>query len=236
MNTLLLNDNLAVNIEDQDDFIDKLISGWEFYLPDHKLAERILKLNDQIGDEYFRERYWNLQNNNDEDLDLKNVERDQEINENFNNPVWHKDIFNQIKSILFHDEESPDYSHKEDVTLFRKYISERMYNHLAMLSRSPHAKKGGAFSIWDDVALEISGKIGLGLYFSDQISGDDRAEIEGVLKELAENFEEWLIDKKVGRFSATFAVVVSIERSNESSPGNKLILVNDVRNKRVLTA
>lgn len=231
MPQLQIQETVKIQPKSQEDFINQLLLQWKFYLPKQALAERILLINDKIGDQYFKERYRNICNKKEDTSDLRATESEinAQIRENLDNPSWHQRVLKQIKSILFHDDEvSSGAGDNETIQFFRKYISERIYNHLAMLARSPHARKGGAFSLREDFALEIAGKIGLGLYFSDRISSELRAEIEDILFYLAEDFENWFIEDKRGHFSATFGEVYSFERRNENSSGKTLILHADI--------
>lgn len=217
-------------LKPKDDRINKIISHWTFFQPKIEIVERILVLNDKLGTEYFQKEYNNL-------LERENHLDDKEFEKNLHDFRWHRRLFAQISEVIFHDDKKNRImSDKEFLSFSQKYISERIYNHLAMLARSPHAEKGGAFSLREELTEEFAENIGLGLYLTDKISGELRAEVESVLYALAENFEEWFIDERQGHFPTLFGDVFSSEKLEGNRRKPALILSPDVRKGKASAA
>jgi hypothetical protein len=85
-----------------------------------------------------------------------------------------------------------------------------MYDHLAMLCRSPHARKGGDFSLKQEFTRGIASKIGLGMYFEKETEPEHIEAVENALHRLAENFESWFEKERGGFLEATFGEVCSL--------------------------
>lgn len=222
--------------------VDNLIKKWKFFLPKIDSVQRILSLNERIGDEYFQKEYKNLLR---KEGDFSESEKDVQFEENLKNPSWHKMLFDRISQIMFHYESEEGQRHsamsdEEFLSFSRKHISERIYNHLAMLARSPHTAKGKSFSLREELTEELAEKIGLGMYLTDNISAKLKVEVQNVLYELAEDFEQWFVDEKKGRFSTIFGEIYSVEKWSEISSdkkiGNALVLSPDVRQGRTFVA
>lgn len=218
--------------------VGNLIANWKFFSPKMAIVKKILTLNEKIGDEYFQSKYKDLL---EKEGNVYNHEVVSKFEENLKNLSWHNRLYSQISKILFHDDNRKSgMSDEEFLSFSQKYISERIYNHLAMLSRSPHAEEEGSFSLREELTEELAENIGLGLYLTDKISSDLRAETEHVLYELAENFENWFVNEKKGRFSTVFGEVCSPEVlsrfSPNESPGSILVLDPDVKQGKTFSA
>ena len=197
-----------------DDVVEQVISEWIFFSPSPELTRLILVQNDKLGSEYFRKQ---LQ------LGTGLVERQ-----------WENFLPGLQKAfdILFHkseQKESERQSDEEIISGFQAFFSERIFNHLAMLSRTPYARSG-TYSIKEELTMELAEKIGLGLYLHEKTPLDLRDETEIILLRLAGEFQYWLIEEHQGVFRTVWGSMLSVDRKDlRSDPSdNSVILVPDV--------
>lgn len=203
----------------------EFLEEWKFFAPSTDLTRAILQLNDELGGEYFDREYEKL----------AAVEGDITA---FEEPIkdgnWFRWLFQQVSEILFHrGEERAErsvQSEEEAVSFFQAFISERVFNHLAMLSRSHHAKRGKPFSIREELTKGVAEKIGLGLYLHQKTPPDLRAKAEEVLLWLAREFQCWFIEEYGGMFNATWGPIHDFSKDiiSEGNDAHSLILITDM--------
>lgn len=164
---------------------------------------KILSLNHELGEELIESQLAALES---EESDVKMIEvSENEISEN-----WLHTIINRVSSILFHEEEPSDetnLSEDELVVLFQKTVSEKIYDRLSLLSLSPHAKKGGTFSLTEELTKGIAEEVGLGLYRREETREKLRTEAEATLLNLAVAFQDWLLGEWNGVYPAGWGEV-----------------------------
>jgi hypothetical protein len=211
----------ALHVED-DDLVEQLISDWIFFSPSPELTQLILAQNDKLGNEYFKQQY-----------------------PTGTGPVGgHSNSLvpglQKAFDILFHKSEQKELeqeSEEQIVSGFQAFFSERIFNHLAMLSRTPYASSG-TFSIKEELTIELAEKIGLGLYLHEKTSPDLRDETESILLRLAGEFQYWFIEKHHGVFRTVWGSMLSLENEElrREIDHNSLILVPDVEGTSTLLA
>jgi len=182
--------------------VEHFLAGIRFFPTPHRIAEKILSLNHQLGEELVESQLAALPG---EESDLKIEVSENEINEN-----WFEAIINRVSSILFHEEEPSEerkLSQDELVILFQKTVSEKIYDNLSLLSLSPHAKKGGTFSLTEELTKGIAEDVGLGLYLHEETREELRAEAEATLLDLAVEFQNWLLEEWGGVYPASWGEI-----------------------------
>ena len=209
---------------EEEALVEELISDWTFFVLSPGLTKTILVLNDKLGSEYFNAEYEKLAASEGDNSDSEELVA---------SDSWFRERFQQVSEILFHggeQTEHPVQSEEEVLSFFQAFISERIFNHLAMLSRSPHARKGRPFSIREELTKEVAEKIGLGLYLHHEIPSDLRAKAEEVLLGLAFEFQRWFIEEHRGVFFTTWGTLYAVDRKRDSGDDYEgtLILEPDV--------
>jgi hypothetical protein len=199
---------------EEDDLVKQLILDWIFFSPSPELVRLILAQNDKLGSEYFK---------NQCHIGTEPVEG---LSKDLLQGPW------KAFDILFHkskQKESGSQSEKEIISSFQAFFSERIFNHLAMLSRTPYARSG-TFSIREELTIELAEKIGLGLYLHEKTSPDLRDETENILLRLAGEFQYWFIEEHKGVFHTVWGSMLSVAREElkEEISDNTIILVPDV--------
>jgi len=199
---------------EENDLVEQLISNWTFFSPSPELIRIILLQNDKLGSDYFHKHYQS---------GIDSIFEDSE------NPLQ---ALQKAADILFHRSglrEPESQSEGEIISGFQAFFSERIFNHLAMLSRTPYARSG-TYSIREELTIEIAGKIGLGLYLHEKTSNDLRDETEKILVQLAREFQYWFVKEHQGIFHTVWGSILSVDK--ESLRGeicdNSIILVLDV--------
>jgi hypothetical protein len=199
----------------------ELLHRWKFFRPSPDLVRDVLRLNDKLGGAYFEGEYAALdarEGGGSGEEPVKDVN-------------WFRWLFRQASDAISHGEdegtERRGESEEDELSFFRASISERVFNHLAMLARSRHAAQGGAFSIREELTAELAEKIGLGLYLHRKTSSELRAEAESVLLRLAGEFQHWLVVLKGGRFGTTWGQIYA--------SGNRVVGVGDDSLNLILT-
>lgn len=184
--------------DSEDEAVEHFLARIQFFRTPHEVAEKILLLNQELGEELIESQLAALAS---EESDAKMIEvSENEISEN-----WLQTIINRVSSILFHEEEPSDemnLSQDELVVLFQKTVSEKIYDRLSLLSLSPHAKGGGTFSLTHELTKGIAEDIGLGLYRHEKTRGELRTQAEATLLELAVEFQRWLLGEWNGVYPA----------------------------------
>ena len=219
----------STSTEEAVDLIDESVIGqylyqWRFFSPSVDLTKRIWQLNDRLGTDYFDNELKKLTEHEPEMPELSEATED---------PNWLKRILARVSEIVFHEDErsggDSNLSDDEFTALLQKVISERIYNHLAMLFRSPHAKKGGAFSVREELTEGMVEKIGLGLCLHAKTNDILRADCEAALNDLAAEFQKWFIEEEKGMYPTVWGEICA---SNVEMPQNGrsvLILEPDVQ-------
>lgn len=206
-----------------DRLFDSQLLRWKFFLPSVELTKRIWQLNDALGTEYFEREFQRLTKDEPEVPELA-----QEVTED---PNWLQRIVSKVSEIVFHKDEDTDsqkLSDEEFVAVLQKVISERIYNHLAMLFRSPHARKGGAFSLQKELTRGMVEKLGLGLSLNRKTNSAVRADCEVALNDLADEFQKWFVVKQKGAYSTVWGEVYSSAKNVPQNGEPVLILTPDV--------
>jgi hypothetical protein len=187
------NDYQDVILEEKD--LNDFLAAIRFFPTPPHVATRILRLNQELGDSFI----------DAEIADLSQVDSGEaEMFERTEN--WVNRIIKSVSSVLFHEEhgsiEHEDAS-SEELSLFQKTVSERIYDHLSFLSLSPHAKSGGVFSLREELTEGIAEDLGLGVYRHDsKISEDFGTQVHAALCDLACEFQRWLVNERSGLYSA----------------------------------
>jgi len=168
------------------------LAEWRFFPPPEDIVREILRLSDKLVDNHL-----DYETAQEEDLELEG----EEINELADkNPSWFREVFNEVSEILFHgskESQRDDFENgTESISYYQSLVGERIYNHLARLCRSSYARRGGSFSIREELTDEIAGKIGMGLYLRLDQNDELRQECNRVLFYLALSFQNWLIERK----------------------------------------
>ena len=204
-----------LNYVDEEELVEQLISDWTFFLPSAELTSLILSQNDKLGSEYFSKEYKTFRTSVPEQTD-----------ENILAQSLHK-----AADILFHESvESSRQSEEEIIATFQAFFSERIFNHLARLSRTPYAKTG-IFSINEELTIELAEKIGLGLYLHEKTSPQLREETEEILLKLALEFQRWFLHAHRGVFFAIWGSMFSVDKKGlrDEIQGNSIVLIPDVK-------
>ena len=199
---------------EENDLVEQLISNWTFFSPSPELIRIILLQNDKLGSDYFHKHYQS---------GIDSIFEDSE------NPLQ---ALQKAADILFHRSglrEPESQSEGEIISGFQAFFAERIFNHLAMLSRTPYARSG-TYSIREELTIEIAGKIGLGLYLHEKTSNDLRDETEKILVQLAREFQYWLVKEHQGIFHTVWGSIISVDKESlrGESCDNSIILVPDV--------
>ncbi len=213
-----------LSFAEQEDLVEELISDWKFFVLSSELTSAVLSLNNELGESYFKSEYEKLAAPDGEDPleQLLHEENWSTTREKLSTTLLHN----------VHDEgdRPTTLSDEEVLSFFQALVSERIFNHLAMLSRTNHARKGRFFSIREELTNEIAEKIGLGLGLHHRTTPELRAKTQKVLLALAFEFQNWLIQEHRGIFYTTWGTVYSEKRkpSLEGDVENRLILQPDV--------
>lgn len=167
--------------------LEQQLAKWKFFPPPADIVEEILELNEKLVDNHL-----NQEEGLESDARESNELADQDGR-------WFKRVFKEASEILFRDSGRPvgnGSDEGESFSYYQSVVGERIYNHLAMLARSPYAKQGGSFSIREELTEELAGKIGLGLYLRLDENDALREKCNRVLFNLALSFQNWLIERK----------------------------------------
>lgn len=211
--------------------VEDFISKYKFFSPHEETAARILRLNEELSDSHIEKEL--------ESLPPLDVElREDEVNEAGVSVRWFSAIVDRVSAILFHDDEASServaLTEEEARYFFQKNLSERIYNRLSMLSRTPHARKQRPFSIREELTEGIAVNIGLGLYRHDAIPDSLRERAEAALLDLAWEFQDWLVHQREGVYNAPWGQVraegVKVAESN-GRPLALVVLVPDVESR-----
>jgi hypothetical protein len=208
--------------------VDTLLARWRFFLPSDELVGRILEMNDKLGSDYFEKLVETTSAR--ENTDLSSEE------EPIQSVLWYRWLFYQLSEVLFHRSDTDkrtSLSDEESGRLFQRFLSERIYNHLAMLSRTDYAKRGNAFSIKEELTEELAEKVGLGLYLSSDTNVELRDEIEKLLMEMAFAFQQWLVVDQQGTYTTTWGTICTPQKRDEfileESESEPVVLTPDVQ-------
>lgn len=168
------------------------LAEWRFFPAPEALVKEILLLSDKLV-----ENHLDYEAAQEEDLELEGEEANELADKD---PSWFREVLNEVSEILFHgskESERGNFENRtESISYYQSLIGERIYNHLARLSRSAYARRGGSFSIREELTEELAGKLGLGLYLRLDQNHELRQECNRVLFYLALSFQNWLIERK----------------------------------------
>ena len=213
-----------------DPLIAALLKEWRFFVADEPLAFRMLRLRHELGDSYFDHEYASFKaqaSSYESREDLAEASDLLEKNPEQKGLLQH--LFDQLSAVLGFgsDDEKSD---NESVTLYRSFMSETIYDHLAMLARSPHTMRGGAFSIRKELTVGIAEEIGLGLYLSPEINEELHHRTETALLQLASDYQKWLLYEKQGMCETTWGNIYTSDRelTEDQRKSRPLILTPDV--------
>lgn len=207
-----------------DILLESQLSQWRFFEPPAPIVEQILELNERLVESHLEHEEQSLKDQ-EEPIDSDVAEEPSRLNQ----------FFAEAADILFHDRGNDQRDNmvnsNQPITYFQSIIGERIYNHLAMLSRSPHAKEGGTFSIREELTEELAGKIGLGLYLRLNTDDELRKETNYVLLNLALEFQNWLLEERREVYFAPWGVVCTPNKGKALKDLNdrpRLLLSPDV--------
>lgn len=178
--------------------LEQFLSQWRFFDPPALIVEEILRLNERL-----------VENHLDQDEILRETDESFVLDQS-QDSAWFKRVFAEAAETLFHNSTNRGnrvQNERQPLSYFQSFIGERIYNRLAMLSRTPHARGGGAFSIREELTEELAGKIGLGLYLRLDSDNELRNECDHVLLGLASEFQGWLVKERNGFYFAPWGVV-----------------------------
>jgi hypothetical protein len=211
--------------------VEEFLNSVRFFTTPRPIAQKILLLNQELGDSVFDSEIAALSS-------PQTLPSEQPVFER--NETWVNTIIKKISSVLFHEEEpSPEQADVagEEVSFFQKTVSERIYDHLSLLSLSPHAKKGKPFSINEELTDGIAEDLGLGVYRQSHIPEELRRRAELALYDLAGEFQRWLIEDRGGVYSTGWGEIRATSLRNEASPSSRAViwLEPDVQRYQVVT-
>lgn len=212
-----------------DHLVDTLIEEWKFFTPKEPVVIKILALREELGDSYLEHEYQSFEAQASDFESHADLQEASALLEQISpRKGLLQQLFDQVSSIFgFASDED---SRNESVALYQSFISETIYDHLAMLGRSPGTMNGHSFSIRQELTEGIAEEIGLGLYLTSEISDDLRNQSETVLLQLAGDYQKWLLDEQQGMFETTWGYICSSDRelTKEMRNSHPLILVPDV--------
>lgn len=198
--------------------VKKFLNSARFFTTPRPIAQKILLLNQELGDSIIDGEIAALSSGQTPPSEPHVFER---------NETWVNSIIKKISSVLFHEEEpSPEQTDVagEEVSFFQKTVSERIYDHLSLLSLSPHAKRGKSFSIKEELTDGIAEDLGLGVYRQTQIPAELRKRTEVALHDLAGEFQRWLTEDRGGVYSAGWGEIRSTTLRNEAYPASGTVI------------
>lgn len=206
-----------------DEAVENFLTRVQFFRTPYDIAQKILLLNQELGENLIESQLATLAK---EEPDAKMIEvSENEISEN-----WLQTIISRVSSILFQEDEASEQrspSEDELVFLFQKTVSEKIYDRLSLLSLSPHGKKGGTFSLTEELTKGIAEDVGLGLYRHEETRADLRARAEAALLNLAIEFEDWLVGEWKGVYSAGWGEIrARIESTTDADPAGVVVWLN----------
>ncbi len=217
---------------DEEEVIDALIREWTFFLPSERVVANILALREDLGDNYLDREYESISTNSvRSESDEKAVEVASQLLSEAPKKNGLVRLFSQLAEIIGLDPNDNRASQGDSVALYQSFISETIYDHLAMLARTPRTRRGEPFSIHKELTEGIAEKIGLGLYLADSTSDRLREETERVLLQLAGEYQNWLLDwERQGTFQPTWGNIYATakEISEEERAARPLLLDADV--------
>jgi hypothetical protein len=183
-----------------------------------------------LGDSYLEHEYDSFKtqaSNIESHEDLKEASALLEKNPSEKGFLQH--LFDQVSAIF--GIASDESARNESVAVYQSFISETIYDHMAMLARSPQTMSGGTFSIRQELTEGIAEEIGVGLYLTPEINEELHNRSETVLLELARDYQNWLLDdERQGIFETTWGYICTSNREvpNEVRNSHPLILNPDV--------
>lgn len=209
--------------------LEFLLKEWKFFLPAPEVTSNIVRLNQEFGDDFDKRREQRVRER--EGIDWDHFDLPDDDDPNFQRVV------DRLSQVVLHrsDDYSIPMSHQRVVEYYSKFLSERIYNHLAMLADTPHAQEGGTFSISEELSSGIADRIGLGLYLSSRTPEKLRLDTADCLNELAFDFQNWLVQEKEGWYPTTWGAICVSELAqqfiNKDGCGQPLILEADTEKK-----
>lgn len=198
--------------------VREFLNSVRFFTTPRPIAQKILLLNQELGDSIIDGEIAALSSGQTPPSEHQVFER---------NETWVNSIIRKISSVLFHEEEpSPEQADVagEELSFFQKTVSERIYDHLSLLSLSPHAKSGRAFSIKEELTDGVAEDLGLGVYRQTQIPAELRKRTELALHDLAGEFQHWLTEDRGGVYSAGWGEIRSTTLRNEACPPSGTVI------------
>lgn len=183
----------------KEQFIDDLLEKWKFFPPSTSLVQDILRLSESLSDGYLDDEYRghreaaSATGSDEHEEDIRTLEAEMAKNKNG------FQLFKRVAAVLGvgqREKTQVMVSSLDDfITYHQSFITERIYNHLAMLARTPGTLRGEPYSIQTELTERLARKIGLGLYKSPRIESELRNEAESVMLRLAVEYQNWLLEK-----------------------------------------
>lgn len=200
---------------------EKVLENIPFYPVPQSISNEILELSESMNDAY-------LEKEADRVIEKEGGGQEDEVIKGSGDP-WHSRLIGGLSKALFHSsEEEPPMPDEEFRAVFQKEIAERIYDHLAMLTRAGYEEGDEPFSIMDEFTRMMAGKLGLGLSRSENIGEELKHRAGLVLHKLAWDFQSWLILEHAGQYSAFFGEIYTSVPEKMPANGKLLVLAADV--------
>lgn len=198
-------EDTSAKSEDSDEsLVEDFFARLEFFPVSLESALRILVLSQELSDNYIDNEIATLARTELTSAEQKVLVVDKN---------WMSDIIKKVSGILFHEEpsvsEDISLSEEEMVPFFQKSVSQKVYNHLNMLSYTPHALSGKPFSITEELTDGIAENVGLGLYNDPETPATLRENGGKALLDLAWEFQYWLLQRG-GYYPAPWGVIDTV--------------------------
>lgn len=219
--------------ERQERYIDDLLESWKFFPPSKPLVRDMLQLQECLSDGYLDDEYRRTRESASENISAEHDEDVKVLESQIKKKYGFELLFSKAASVfgVAQREKQRESSADDQIRQHQSFVSERIYNHLAMLGRTPGTMAGEAFSIREELTMRLAEKVGLGLYLSPRIDNELRQEGEGVMLRLAGEYQDWLLDKtQDGPLPTTWGYICVFERPipEEVRATHPLILIADV--------
>jgi len=229
----------ASETERQEKYIDDRIKSWTFFPPSRPLIQDMLRLQECLTDGYLDDEYRRSREAGSEKISSEHEEDVRAVESQAAKKHGLELLIRRVASAfgVAQREESKE-SLDEQITQHQIFVSERIYNHLAMLGRTPGTMIGEPFSIREELTARLAGKVGLGLYLSPGIENELRQEGESVMLRLAGEYQDWLLEKtQEGPFETTWGYISVVGQpiSEEVRATYPLIMIADVVKARFAT-
>jgi hypothetical protein len=193
-----------------------------FYQVPRPITDEILDLSESMNDAYLEKEAERV-------FEKESGLQEVEVIEDDSSDSWPSRLIEGLSKALFHSsEEEPPMPDEEFRAVFQKEVAERIYDHLAMLTRAGYEEGDEPFSIMEEFTQMMVWKLGLGLSRDEDIGEEMKHRVELVLHRLAWDFQSWLILEHHGKFPAVFGEIYTSVPEKIPANGKLLVLAADV--------